>query len=138
MTWQQQRFPSIPSLVSQSLRSRKNILTVMINADLKNTTDDALPNYLTSLKFKQSHYFADVRLALGYSAVVIAAITFYADYKLGWDATKQGTLWAVIAYFILNGGLTFWIWGVEKGKVFVGEGKNGTSVRTLLSTASLK
>ncbi|KAI9845136.1 MAG: hypothetical protein M1830_007562, partial [Pleopsidium flavum] len=43
---------------------------------------------------------------------------------LGWDKTKSWTLWAVVAYFILNSGLTYWIWAVEKGKVFVGE-KNG-------------
>ena len=97
--------------------------------DLKNTTDDALPNYLTSLKFSQSHFLTDVRLGLGYTAVVIAAVTFYADYKLGWDATKEATLWAVTAYFIINGALTVWIWGVERGKVFVGE-KGRTLVRT--------
>ena len=62
-----------------------------------------------------------MRLALGYSAVLIAAITFYADYKLGWDKTKAATFWAVLVYFTLNGGLTFWIWAVEKGKVFTGE-----------------
>ena len=91
------------------------------HSDLKNTTDDALPNYLTSLKFKQSHFLTDVRLALGYSAVVVAAITFYFDYKLGWDKTKDQTYWAVITYFILNGALTVWIWGIEKGKIFTGE-----------------
>ena len=95
--------------------------TILTWTDLKNTTDDALPNYLTSLKFKQSHFFTDVRLALGYSAVVIAATTFYADYKLGWDKTKFWTCWAVLVYFFLNGALTFWIWGVEKGIVFAGE-----------------
>lgn len=94
---------------------------MLTRTDLKNTTDDALPNYLTSLKFKQSHTLTDVRLALGYSAVIIAAITFYADYKLGWDKTKYWTFWAVLVYFTLNGALTFWIWGVEKGKVFAGE-----------------
>lgn len=93
----------------------------MTAADLKNTTDDALPNYLTSLKFKQSHFLTDVRLALGYSAVVVAATTFYADYQLGWDKTKYWTFWAVLAYFTLNGALTIWIWGVEKGSVFTGE-----------------
>ncbi|KAL8820532.1 MAG: hypothetical protein Q9223_001272 [Gallowayella weberi] len=106
-------------------------ISVYSLSDLKNTTDDALPNYLTSLKFQQSHFLADVRLALGYSAVVIAGVTFYADYKLGWDATKYWTLWAVIAYFILNGALTYWIWAIEKGKIFTGEINN-----TLISIAS--
>ncbi|KAL8695655.1 MAG: hypothetical protein Q9224_003258 [Gallowayella concinna] len=106
-------------------------ISVYSLSDLKNTTDDALPNYLTSLKFQQSHFLADVRLALGYSAVVIAGVTFYADYKLGWDATKYWTFWAVLAYFILNGALTYWIWAVEKGKIFTGEINN-----TLISIAS--
>ena len=99
--------------------------------DLKNTTDDALPNYLNSLKFKQSHYTTDIRLALGYTAVVIAGITFLADYKYGWDATKAGTFWAVLVYFTLNGALTLWIWGVEKGKVYSGDIEQ-SSVRTAL------
>ncbi|KAL9103290.1 MAG: hypothetical protein Q9163_001668 [Psora crenata] len=95
-------------------------------SDLKNTTDDALPNYLKSLKFKQIHFLTDVRLALGYIAVTIAGVLFYADWKLGWDATKAATLWAVIAYFTINGALTVWIWGVERGKVFSGEREDGT------------
>ena len=89
--------------------------------DLKNTTDDALPNYLNSLKFKQSHLYTDIRLLLGFAAVSIAGATFYFDYTLGWDKTKAGTFWAVIAYFVLNGALTLWIWGVEKGRVYVGD-----------------
>ncbi len=108
---------SIPGKVADDC----HFSTILNWTDLKNTTDDALPNYLTSLKFKQSHFLTDVRLALGYSAVIIAATTFYADYKLGWDKTKYWTFWAVLVYFTLNGVLTFWIWGVEKGKVFTGE-----------------
>ena len=99
-------------------------VSTLIETDLKNTTDDALPNYLTSLKFKQSHVLTDVRLALGYLAVAIAGATFYADYKLGWEATKGWTLWAVIVYFILNSALTVWIWRFERGKIFVGERNN--------------
>ena len=95
--------------------------------DLKNTTDDALPSYLTSLKFSQSHFLTDIRLGLGYCAVIIAAVTFYFDWKLGWDKTKDFTVWAVVAYFILNGALTAWIWGAEKGKVFLGD-LNGAQV----------
>jgi signal peptidase complex subunit 2 len=82
---------------------------------------------LTSLKFRQSHFYADVRLALGYTAVIIAAGTFVADYKLGWDATKYWTAWAVVIYFILNGLFTYWTWAVEKGMIFLGE-KGGKQV----------
>ncbi|KAI9657599.1 MAG: hypothetical protein M1821_002775 [Bathelium mastoideum] len=104
-----------------------NKITLHSLPDLKNTTDDALPNYLNSLRFKQSHFYADVRLALGYTAVVIAGATFYFDYTLGWDKTKFWTAWAVIAYFALNGAFTYWIWAVEKGLVFSGE-KGGSQL----------
>lgn len=92
-------------------------------ADLKNTTDDALPVYLTTLPkgaFKQSHRLTDVRLALGYTAVAIAGVLFYFDWTLGWDKTKVYTGPAVLAYFLLNGVFTYWIWAVEKGIVFAG------------------
>ncbi|KAF2459916.1 microsomal signal peptidase 25 kDa subunit-domain-containing protein [Lineolata rhizophorae] len=93
--------------------------------DLKNTSDDALAPYLTSLGFRQSHKNTDVRLALGYSAVVIAAVTFYYDYTLGWEPTKHWTAWAVAAYFVLNGVFTYWIWIVEKGVVYQGVDESG-------------
>ncbi|KAK3116180.1 signal peptidase complex subunit spc2 [Teratosphaeriaceae sp. CCFEE 6253] len=89
-------------------------------ADLKNTTDDALGNYLRGLNFTQDNTKLDVRLALGYASVVIAAVTFAADYKLGWEATKTWTAVAVVAYGILNAAFTYWMWGVEKGCVFDG------------------
>ncbi|KAI9838692.1 MAG: hypothetical protein M1819_005006 [Sarea resinae] len=112
--------------------------SLRFSPDLKNTTDDALPNYLNSLTFTQSHLYTDVRLALGYAAVAIAGATFYFDYRLGFDATKSYTLWAVIAYFLLNTALTVWIWGVEKGKVFVGTSKDGVKVITISLSTALK
>ncbi|KAI9831381.1 MAG: hypothetical protein M1826_003554 [Phylliscum demangeonii] len=93
-------------------------------ADLKNTTDDALPNYLNSLKFQQSHFYADVRHALGFSAVAIAAATFYFDYTLGWEKTKSGTLWAVLMYFLLNGALAVWMSRHEQGCIYMGKMKD--------------
>lgn len=98
---------------------------------LKNTTDDALQNYLTSIGFAQSHYLTDIRLALGYVAVLIGAGTFVADYKLGWDATKDWTAVAVVVYFALNGAFTYWIWAVERGMVFEGERKGGKVCRRI-------
>ena len=96
--------------------------------DLKNTSDDALPNYLNSLGFKQSHHLTDVRLALGYTAVLIAGALFYFDWKLGWDVTRPYTLPAVVAYAVLNSAFTYWLFYVEKGTVYVGERK-GAKVR---------
>jgi hypothetical protein len=103
--------------------------------DLKNTSDDALPNYLNSLSFTQSHYLTDVRLALGYTAVVIAGVLFYVDWKLGWDVTRPYTLPAVVAYMILNGAFTYWLWWVEGSTIYVGERK-GTKVGHEMASSS--
>ncbi|KIW20877.1 hypothetical protein PV08_01456 [Exophiala spinifera] len=106
--------------------------------DLKNATDDALAPYLTSLPkpytFKQLHSSTNVRLILGYTAVIIAGVLFYADYKLGWDATKAYTGPACVAYFVLNSLLTYWIWAVEAGTVFVGTREGGQKL-TLKSSS---
>ncbi|MCJ1334104.1 hypothetical protein MMC10_010811 [Thelotrema lepadinum] len=109
-------------------------ISVYSQPDLKNTTDDALPNYLNSLKFQQSHVLTDIRLGLGYAAVVIAAATFYLDYKFGWEKTKDYTLWAVVVYFALNSALTLWIWAVEKGKIY--SGSSGDVLITIASSVT--
>jgi hypothetical protein len=105
--------------------------------DLKSATDDAIAPYLTSLPkpytFTQDHTLNTVRLALGYSAVLIAGVLFAVDYKHGWDVTKPYTLPACIAYFILNGALTIWVWAVEGSTVFVGRREGGQKVRFILT-----
>lgn len=91
--------------------------------DLKTTTDDAIPAYLTTLPdpFIQNHTKTNVRFLLGYTAVAIAGFTFYADRKLGWEATTSPWIIAAVGvYFVLNSALTYWIWGVERGEVFSG------------------
>ncbi len=100
---------------------------LIFDTDLKNTTDDALPNYLNSIRFKQSHYHTDVRLAIGYAAAIIGAATFYFDWKLGFEKTKFWTAWAVAAYCLLNGAFSYWIFFVEKGVIYNGD-LNGRQV----------
>ncbi|KAG5990527.1 hypothetical protein E4U54_004088 [Claviceps lovelessii] len=97
-------------------------------AELKNTSDDALPNYLNSLKFKQSHFLTDVRLVLGWGAFAIAAACFGWDYKFGFENTKYYTAAAVLIYTLLNGFLTFWMSSVEKGTVYQGKSPSGETV----------
>ncbi|KAL4916668.1 microsomal signal peptidase 25 kDa subunit-domain-containing protein [Aspergillus aurantiobrunneus] len=101
--------------------------------DLKSTTDDALAPYLTTLPqpytFKQDHFRTNVRFVVGYSAVAIAAFTFYADRKLGWEAVQSPwVISAVASYFILNSLLTYWIWAVEAGEVFRGKRGSGETI----------
>jgi hypothetical protein len=106
----------------------KSLCSDTVATDLKNTTDDAIPNYLNSLKFKQTHFLTDVRLGLGYSAFLIAAACFAWDYKLGFESTKIYTGVAVALYTILNGGLTLWTMYVEKGVVYQGTSPDGEQV----------
>ncbi|CAK7566697.1 MAG: hypothetical protein SEPTF4163_004648 [Sporothrix epigloea] len=89
-------------------------------ADLKNTSDDAIPNYLNSLKFTQSHRLTDVRLAIGYSALAVAVACFLWDHKLGFDNTKYYSAVAVLVYLVLNVALSFWSRNVEGATVYVG------------------
>ncbi|KAI1807318.1 SPC25-domain-containing protein [Daldinia bambusicola] len=103
-------------------------------ADLKNTSDDAIPNYLNSLKFRQDHRLLDTRLALGYGAFAVAAACFAWDYKFGFEATKYYTAAAVALYALLNGILTFWISFVEKGVVYQGVAPDGSKISIATST----
>lgn len=105
--------------------------------DLKNTTDDAIPNYLNSLSFRQSHTLSDVRLTLGYLALATAAACFAWDYKLGFEATKLPTAAAVALYAVLNTALTAWIFLVERGAVYVGTSPDGRA-RVRITSASVK
>ncbi|KAJ5766217.1 uncharacterized protein N7511_003833 [Penicillium nucicola] len=101
--------------------------------DLKSTSDDALLPYLTNLPapyaFTPDHSKTNIRFLLGYSAVAIAGLTFYADRILGWEATTSPwIIAAVVSYFILNSILTYWIWGVEAGEVYCGKRKTGETI----------
>ncbi|RYP56920.1 hypothetical protein DL769_009827 [Monosporascus sp. CRB-8-3] len=102
--------------------------------DLKNTSDDAIPNYLNSLKFRQDHRLVDTRLALGYGAFAVAAACFLWDYKFGFEATKWLTAGAVAFYSLLNGLLTYWIAYVEAGTVYQGTVPDGSKISIATST----
>ncbi|KAF7564075.1 hypothetical protein G7046_g77 [Stylonectria norvegica] len=103
-------------------------------ADLKNTSDDAIPNYLNSLKFTQSHFLTDVRLALGYSAFALAAACFLWDYKLGFESTKYFTAAAVAVYSLINAALTLWITLREKGTIYEGTAPTGEKISITSTT----
>lgn len=72
-----------------------------------------------------------MRLALGYSALAIAAACFAWDYKFGFESTKIYTAVAVALYTVLNSALTLWIWTREKGTVYVGTAPSGETVCSL-------
>ncbi|KAF4453435.1 hypothetical protein F53441_3894 [Fusarium austroafricanum] len=105
-------------------------------AELKATSDDAIPNYLNSLKFRQTHTLSDVRLALGYSAFGIAAACFVWDYKLGFESTKYYTAAAVVLYTLINTALTLWIMFRERGVIYEGIAPSGEKIS--ISTGTRK
>ncbi|KAI3331657.1 microsomal signal peptidase 25 kDa subunit-domain-containing protein [Xylariaceae sp. AK1471] len=114
--------------------SSQERITVHNLADLKNTSDDAIPNYLNSLKFKQDHRLIDTRLALGYTSFAIAAACFLWDYKLGFESTKWYTAAAVALYSIVNTALSVWLSFVEKNTVYQGTAPDGTKISVATST----
>jgi hypothetical protein len=61
---------------------------------------------------------------------------FYYDWTQGWESSKPYTAPAVVIYFILNAAFTYWIWGIEKGTIFVGYAKSGEKVRFTLLMVS--
>ncbi|PGH12727.1 hypothetical protein AJ79_04088 [Helicocarpus griseus UAMH5409] len=93
-------------------------------SELKNTTDDAIPPFLTTLPsphtFTANNFKSNVRLILGYAAVAISGVSFYVDRRLGWQVSQSYVIAAVVAYFVLNLAFTVWIWLVEAGQVFEG------------------
>lgn len=105
-----------------------------------------MANYLNSLKFRQDHTLADVRLALGYGAFALAAACFAWDYYLGFEATKLWSAGAVAGYSLLNAALWFWQTRVEQGTIYAGEAPpsssgssgNGGSDRLYIASLSKK
>ena len=113
------------SLWSNSLlKTRRSSL----GPDLKHTSDDAIPTYLNSISFTQSHFLTDVRLGLSYLAFAICAACFLWDYKLGFEDTKYYTAIAVAIYACVNGALSAWIWVGERSVVYVGNSKAGDRI----------
>jgi len=82
-----------------------------------------------------------VRLLLGYSSVFLALYLFYLDYylKIPFRSHKVAAAWCALGYFILNGGLTVWIWAVEKGIVFSGtRGRDGVELKVYSVSPKVK
>ena len=122
-----------PASFSKTEKSTTN----NIQTELKSTLDDHLPIYLSTsttpssaplprpYRFTPDHTLTYTRLAVGYSAVLLAVYAFYIDYIQHQSFAQQKPyLWiAVPLYFLLNGGLTVYVWIVERGCVFHGTRK---------------
>ena len=76
--------------------------------------------YMKSLNYLQSHLFSNVRLLLGYTAVIACAAAAYYEYKVGFKNAKPICMLAVGSYFILNTALYLWGHYIEQDIVYIG------------------
>ncbi|KAG9104882.1 hypothetical protein FRC06_006707 [Ceratobasidium sp. 370] len=93
-------------------------------SELKLACDDALRRYLSRPEhFKIQHTHADIRLALGYAGVIVAAATGLYSWKREFEETKPVVWLGVILYMLLTGVQTLYSYFVEGDTVFVGKRK---------------
>ncbi|KAG6855470.1 hypothetical protein H0H87_002367 [Tephrocybe sp. NHM501043] len=102
--------------------------TVKVNnsnvTELKHACDDALKRYLSRPElFKQSHLHTDIRLALGWLSVFVAAGTALYGYKVEFEESKP-LVWAgLLTYIVLTTIQSAYAYFIEGNIVFVGKRK---------------
>ncbi|VVT45816.1 uncharacterized protein SAPINGB_P000905 [Magnusiomyces paraingens] len=101
--------------------TQKDPINLYNTSLLKSTSDDQVPLALKELGYSTNNYLVDVRLALGYASVIVAALTAFYDHKVGFFAAKYP--WTVLGLFFyaaFNIAYTYWIWFVEAGVIYSG------------------
>lgn len=92
--------------------------------DLKNACDDAVKRYLSRPElFKQIYLHTDVRLALGWSSVLVAAGTAFYGYKVEFEISKPVVWVGLSLYIFLTLIQTLYAYFIEGDTVFVGKRK---------------
>ncbi|KAF8609603.1 hypothetical protein BDV93DRAFT_602252 [Ceratobasidium sp. AG-I] len=93
-------------------------------SELKLACDDALRRYFSKPEqFKAQHTHTDIRLALGYAGVAIAAATGLYSWKRDFEESKPVVWVGVILYMLLTSVQTLYSYFVEGDTVFVGKRK---------------
>ncbi|GLB42394.1 putative microsomal signal peptidase 25 kDa subunit (SPC25) [Lyophyllum shimeji] len=93
-------------------------------SELKHACDDALKRYLARPDlFKQIHLHTDVRLALGWLSVFVAAGTALYGYKVEFEKSKPVVWVGLLLYIALTTVQTLYAYFVEGDIVFVGKRK---------------
>ncbi|PCH35103.1 hypothetical protein WOLCODRAFT_139742 [Wolfiporia cocos MD-104 SS10] len=92
--------------------------------EMKHACDDALKRFLSRPElFKQIHTHTDVRLALGWLSVFVAAGTGLYGWKVDFEQSKP-VVWAgVILYLVLTTLQTLYAYFIEGDIIFVGKRK---------------
>ena len=76
---------------------------------------------MASLGYVQSHLLSDIRLALGYTAVLAVGLVAFYEYKVGFQAAKGWSTLSVGSYFILQAALYCWTNYIERGIIYAGK-----------------
>ncbi|KAG6876402.1 hypothetical protein C0993_003374, partial [Termitomyces sp. T159_Od127] len=102
--------------------------TIKVNnanlTEMKHALDDALKRYLGRPDlFKQSYLHTDVRLALGWLSVFVAAGTALYGYKVEFEESKPLVWIGLLTYMALSAIQTLYAYFVEGNIVFVGRRK---------------
>jgi len=102
--------------------------TIKVNnsnlTELKNACDDALKRYLSHPDlFKQIYLHTDIRLALGWLSVFVAAGTALYGYKVEFEESKPVVSFGLVLYVILTALQTLYSYFVEGNIIFVGKRK---------------
>jgi len=92
--------------------------------ELKIACDDAIKRYLSRPDlFNQIHLHTDVRLALGWASVFVAAGTGFYGYKVEFEKSKPVVWLGMILYVVLTTVQTLYAYFVEGSTVFIGKRK---------------
>lgn len=101
--------------------TQKKAVSLYSLSDLKTTCDEQITSIITSKGYETNNFYGDVRLALGFGAVIVAGLTAFIDYKLGFfEAKYPYTVIGLVLYGLLNVAYTFWMYQVERGLIFFG------------------
>ncbi|TNY20107.1 microsomal signal peptidase 25 kDa subunit-domain-containing protein [Rhodotorula diobovata] len=124
--------PAAPPLSTTEERTPTPKINNAAISDLKHTLDDHVRLVLTlpNQAFTRSYRHDDVRLALGWSSVAVAAATGYYGYVIPFHHSTFWVSVGVVLYVVLNTVLALYVAFVENNTIF--EGKR----RTLASRIS--
>ncbi|BGP43863.1 hypothetical protein JCM10449v2_007920 [Rhodotorula kratochvilovae] len=91
--------------------------------ELKHALDDQVKEFFAepAHRFTRSFQHDDVRLALGWTSVAVAAATGYYGYRTEFNESKFWVSVGVLLYLALNTVLALYVAFVEKNIIFVGK-----------------
>lgn len=88
--------------------------------DLRNATDEYLPELLESLGYEQSFTLIDAKLGLGLLTVAIAGLLFYLDKHYSFKDTYYVIIGCIVVYFLISMAHLYLLSGPEKNNKYVG------------------